>query len=261
LSGLALATRPALLVWPESAMPGLSEADYRAVQQMVISNRVWMVFGADDVEPGQASGPGAAGGKTPDRYFNAAFLLAPDGRVAARYRKQRLVIFGEYVPLVRWLPFVKYLTPIEGGFTPGDGPVGFGLGDLQCRGSVLICFEDVFPDLVRRHAADGVDFLLNLTNNGWFGESAAQWQQAACAVFRAVENGLPLIRWAEWNDAMNLAESESWGRCCLRKLTTGGLGTASEASIAFRVTRRTFRKHWATIRISAVGSLVAGARP
>jgi apolipoprotein N-acyltransferase len=58
----------------------------------------------------------------------------------------------------------------------------------------LICFEDVFPHFAREYATDDTDFLLNLTNNGWFGESAAQWQHAATAVFRAVENGLPLVR-------------------------------------------------------------------
>src|SRR2546430_2548120 len=59
---------------------------------------------------------------------------------------------------------------------------------------VLICFEDVIPGLTRQSANDDIDFLLNLTNDGWFGESAAQWQQAANGVFRAVENGLPLVR-------------------------------------------------------------------
>ena len=60
--------------------------------------------------------------------------------------------------------------------------------------ATLICFEDMFPFLARESADDDTDFLVNLTNNGWFGESAAQWQHAAGALFRAVENGLPLIR-------------------------------------------------------------------
>ena len=61
---------------------------------------------------------------------------------------------------------------------------------------MLICFEDVFPHYAREHATGEEDFLVNITNDGWFGESAAQWQQAACAAFRAVENGLPLVRCA-----------------------------------------------------------------
>jgi len=61
---------------------------------------------------------------------------------------------------------------------------------------VLICFEDIFPHLVREYTQHDTDFLLNLTNNGWFGESAAQWQHAASAVYRAIEHDLPLVRCA-----------------------------------------------------------------
>ena len=60
--------------------------------------------------------------------------------------------------------------------------------------ATLICFEDVFPHHVREYAEDDTDFLINLTNDGWFGEGAEQWQHAGSAVFRAVENGLPLLR-------------------------------------------------------------------
>ena len=91
---------------------------------------------------------------------------------------------------------MKYLTPISGGFTAGEKPVTFDLGELRVKTSVLICFEDVFPHYAREHATEDVDFLVNITNDGWFGESAAHWQQAGSAVFRAVENGLPLVRCA-----------------------------------------------------------------
>jgi apolipoprotein N-acyltransferase len=72
--------------------------------------------------------------------------------------------------------------------------------------SVLICFEDTFPHLAREYVSDDTDFLVNLTNNGWFDESAAQWQHAVTALFRAVENGVPLVRCANngltcWVDA------------------------------------------------------------
>ena len=60
-------------------------------------------------------------------YFNSAFLVTPDGRLADVYHKRKLVMFGEYIPLVQWLPFVKWLTPITGSFTPGDQPVTFEL--------------------------------------------------------------------------------------------------------------------------------------
>jgi apolipoprotein N-acyltransferase len=116
--------------------------------------------------------------------------------VLAHYRKRRLVIFGEYVPFSKWLPFLSAMVQSEGEFTPGDQPVAFRLKELGITTSVLICFEDVFPHLAREYVEEDTDFLLNLTNNGWFGESAAQWQHAANAVFRAVENNIPLVRCA-----------------------------------------------------------------
>jgi apolipoprotein N-acyltransferase len=84
--------------------------------------------------------------------------------------------------------------------------VPFEVAEKGLKTSVVICFEDIFPHLVREYVDPDTDFLLNLTNNGWFGESAAQWQHAAGAVFRAVENGLPLVRCANngltcWVDA------------------------------------------------------------
>src|SRR5213075_2073295 len=85
---------------------------------------------------------------------------------------------------------------LDSGFAPGDGPIPFQLTNLNVKISVLICSEDVFPHLVRDYVEPDTDFLVNLTNNGWFGESAAQWQHAASAVFRAVENNIPLVRCA-----------------------------------------------------------------
>lgn len=185
LSRLALATRPDLVVWPEAALPPMDEAGYQTLSRFVAASGVWMVLGADDAVPRPEGGY--------DTY-NAAVLLGPDGTWREVYRKQRLVVFGEYIPFERWLPFMKWLTPIEGSFRSGPGPVTFVLTNPPVRFSPLICFEDVFARGVRRHAQPDTDFLLNLTNDGWFGESAAHWQHAVHAAFRAVENGLPLVR-------------------------------------------------------------------
>jgi apolipoprotein N-acyltransferase len=189
LSRLSLASEPQLLVWPEAAMPSLSQEHFDALTNLVAEHGVWTVFGADDVERRVT----ASNERNYD-VFNAAFLLGPDGRYVSSYRKRQLVIFGEYVPLERWLPFMKSLTPIQGSFTAGPGPVTFELTHPPARISVLICFEDVFPHVTRQHVKDDTEFLLNLTNNGWFGESSAQWQHATGAALRAVENGLPLVR-------------------------------------------------------------------
>jgi apolipoprotein N-acyltransferase len=96
--------------------------------------------------------------------------------------------------LVRWLPFLKWLSPIGEGFTAGDRAASFNLTGLSVKTSALICFEDMFPQEARDHVQDDTDFLINLTNDGWFGERAEQKQQAGSAVFRAIENGVPLVR-------------------------------------------------------------------
>ncbi len=195
LSEAAMARRPDVVVWPEAAVPGFVRFDtntHDAVVRFAQTNRVWLILGADDASP-----------RAPfsDEYdvFNASFLVSPAGEFVERYAKQRLVMFGEYLPFVRWLPFLERWTGM-GSFTPGSGPVEFvipkGEGRPRLKTSVLICFEDVFPHGARTFVEADTDFLLNLTNNGWFGESAAQWQHAAAAVFRAVENGLPLVRCA-----------------------------------------------------------------
>jgi apolipoprotein N-acyltransferase len=186
-------SKPDLLVWPEAAVPGYVRWDtniHSAVTNLVRRHQVWLVLGSDDAAQRLGSDdPFAAD------IFNASFLMSPDGEFRATYRKRRLVICGEYVPLVRWLPFLERWTGM-GSFTSGREVVPFRVPELGLKTTVLICFEDVFPHGVREYVDDDTDFLLNLTNNGWFGESAAQWQHAANAVFRAVENGVPLVRCA-----------------------------------------------------------------
>jgi apolipoprotein N-acyltransferase len=203
LSEQALTNATDLLVWPEAAIPKLLRYDpeiREGVTQLARTHQVWMIVGSDDVEPDPDSGPRAT------RYFNCAFLISPAGEIVERYGKRHLVIFGEYIPFVRWLPFLKWFTPIDGGFTAGTEATRFELTDLKVSLAPLICYEDVFPQLARAGAVGDTDLLVNLTNDGWFGEGAAQWQQAAGAAFRAVENGLPLVRCANtglscWMDA------------------------------------------------------------
>jgi len=186
----ALAEKPDLLLWPEAAVPELlrwDEATYDAITGLTRSNQVWMILGADDAELGD----------TPEeepRYYNSAWLVSPAGRIAQTYRKQKLVAFGEEVPFAHWLPFLKWFTPITGAFTRGTGAVTFVIEDPDLKVAPSICFEDVFPALVRRSVRPDTDLLVNLTNDGWFREGAAQRQQAAAAVFRAVENGRPIVR-------------------------------------------------------------------
>jgi len=192
----ALTNQPDLVVWPEAALPGLPrfEAEFAdPISTLAREHKTWMIIGADDAEATP----------TATNYFNASFLINPDGRLAESYRKRGLVIFGEYIPLERWLPFIKWFTPITGSYTAGTEPVQFKLSATKTseapanfQTSVLICFEDVFPHLARKSVEPDTDFLVNITNDGWFGQGAAQWQQAGAATFRTVENGVPLIRCA-----------------------------------------------------------------
>jgi apolipoprotein N-acyltransferase len=187
LSERALASepKPQLMLWPESAVLDLTPEIQQAIGQLVRRHDAWLVFCA-------ATAKAADAGATD--YFNSALLCNPDGALESIYNKRRLVIFGEYIPLVHWLPFLKWLTPIGGETTPGDRPVEFGMRNPTAKMSVLICFEDMFAQEAREHAGPDTDFLVNLSNDGWFGHGAEQWQQAASGIFRAVENGVPLLR-------------------------------------------------------------------
>ncbi len=187
LTEAALTNKTDLLLWPEAALPELTDETFTAITNLIQRHAVWMMFNADDVaekiNPTQDS-----------RYdiFNAAYLFNPAGQFAASYHKRQLVIFGEYVPLVDALPFIKWFTPITGSYTSGKRINQFQIGKVKA--APLICFEDTFPHHVRDHVDGETDFMVNLTNDGWFGEKASQWQHLSSAAFRAVENGIPLLR-------------------------------------------------------------------
>ena len=185
LSDSALAAGTDVLVWPEGEF-GLDRDRFRAVSSRLGATAVPWVFTATDSED--------AGGR--ELAYNAAFLGGADGRVLEIYRKRRLVAFGEYVPWVGWLPFLRHLTPIGEGFAAGVEPKRFEVGNANGKvgAAPVICFEDTFPHGIRDHAGANVDFLLELTNDGWFGQSGAQWQHLANVVFRAVENDIPIVR-------------------------------------------------------------------
>ena len=198
LSRLALATKPDLLLWPE-ACASISAERWPEVFGMVKSSGVPLLFGTDDVE--------RAEGSDEVRFYNSAAFLMPDEIQLRSYRKRRLVMFGEYIPFEKTLPFMKFLSPIGGSFTAGMEPVQFTLQEGGYTIAPLICFEDSFPHGGREHVSPETDLLVNLTNDGWFGTGPEQWQHAANAVFRAVENGVPLVRCANngltcWIDSL-----------------------------------------------------------
>ena len=130
----------------------------------------------------------AIGGK----YFNSAYLFSDEGALLDRYDKLHLVPFGEYVPLSRFLSFISKIVPYEEGLSPGVAPVLFSIRPY--RFSVLICYEDTIPELVRAVAPPNPGFLVNITNDGWFRGSAELEQHLEISSFRAIETRTGLVR-------------------------------------------------------------------
>jgi apolipoprotein N-acyltransferase len=176
-----------LVVWPEAATPFIFqvEADYRReLLDFVRDQGVPLLFGS----PATVLDPTS----NQLRLLNSAFLVTGDGVVTDRYDKIHLVPFGEYVPLKDVFTFVDKLVVGIGDFLPGNRPdVMTGPGG---RFGVVICFEVIFPDLVRRFVEQGADYMITITNDAWFGRSSAPYQHFSMVVFRAVENRVAFAR-------------------------------------------------------------------
>jgi len=130
-----------------------------------------------------------------ETHYNAAFQLAPDGTTSAVYRKIHLVPFGEFVPLADWLSFFPPLVQSLAGFAPfsaGESMVVLPVG--QHRASTAICYEVVYPSLVRQAVLDGSELLTTITNDAWYGHSSAPFQHFAMASMRAIEHGRYMAR-------------------------------------------------------------------
>jgi apolipoprotein N-acyltransferase len=134
--------------------------------------------------------------------LNSAYLLSPQGQLLGRYDKQHLVPFGEYIPLKSSLLFfLDKLVEGIGDFQAGPGPIVLSFQpsadssiSRSIKFGVVICYEVIFPDLVRRMALGGAEFLVTITNDAWFGDSSAPFQHFAMVVFRSVENHLAFAR-------------------------------------------------------------------
>ncbi len=179
-----LESRPALVVWPENAVSFLLEPNEvlrAAAAALLQSSGALLLTGgprfAQD-EPGRVA------------FFNSAFLLDGHGTVRATYDKRRLVPFAEYAPLPR-LPALGWRFDAPGDYTAGRHPTVF--PDPAPFG-VLICFEAIYPDLARDLVRGGAEFLVNISNDAWFGTSAGLEQHFAITVFRAVEFRRALAR-------------------------------------------------------------------
>jgi apolipoprotein N-acyltransferase len=173
-----------LVVWPESSTPFYFEEDRAAgelVRALARQARVPILLGSDEVERG-----------SPTRYFNSAFLVRSDGATAGVYRKMHLVPFGEYVPFKRVLFFAAPLVQAVSDFSAGERAVLLPVGDHLI--STAICYEIVYPDLMRQFVRGGSELLTTITNDAWFGRTSAPYQHFAQASMRAIEQGRYLVR-------------------------------------------------------------------
>ncbi len=204
LSSDVLEKKPDLIVWPETAIPDIlsQRPDVRAaIRDWVIDNHVAVLFGAVAEERSDTDAL---------VYYNSAFFASPNptGQVLwHRYDKVHLVPYGEKVPF-KWLfPFLERVVEARGG---GEYEPGTTFPVFEVRGArfgILICFESTLPSLAREYAVQGVDFLVVITNDAWFGPSTAPYQHALQSAFRAVEAGVPVVRATNtgWTSAFDAA--------------------------------------------------------
>ena len=191
LTDSAMSLNPDLVVWPETAVP--EELRYSpttaALVRRLTVHEVPLLIGSLDFEHQQTPE-----GDMERIYYNSSFLISPKGELVGEYRKQHLVMFGEYMPFVKILPFLRSLTPMPEDVTPGELPGVIPFEEQNLRLGMLICFEDLLPHLARDRVKDGADVFVNQTNDAWFDPLWGSRAHLAHAVFRSVEQRKPTVR-------------------------------------------------------------------
>ena len=186
LSRSAKPSHPDLIVWPETAAPFyflFNKAATEMVLRGVRETGTSFLIGSPSFIP--------RNDKQAD-FFNSAFLIDPNGNVTEKYDKVHLVPFGEYVPFQQWFPFIGKIVEEVGDFKSGRKGQTLNWGKFPI--GIQICYEMIFPDLSREMVRNQAAFLINMTNDAWYGKTGAPYQHFSMAVFRAVENRRSLIR-------------------------------------------------------------------
>lgn len=179
------AARPELVVWPETVL--YTYMPHRALEDDMLR------FAADLGVPILAGATEVATNSVgAEVYYNSSFLFGTNGAVEAVYRKQHLVPFGEYIPFDKTLPFLQRLAPTGVSCSAGEAPAVMDVAGVRI--SPLICFEDTVAGLSRAAVRAGAQVLVAQSNDAWFYGTAEPEQHHAQAVFRAVENGVPMVR-------------------------------------------------------------------
>ncbi|WP_143461798.1 apolipoprotein N-acyltransferase [Leptospirillum ferriphilum] len=254
LSQKALSKGAKLLVWPETALPVVWNAPPTALLptvKQVESLPVPLVTGTLGVV--------RTGDETGYAFTNEAVLFSGKGKAVQRYRKRHLVPFGEYIPLPWLFGWLRPMTGITGDMRSGTKGAMFEVsaGDQTLRLAPFICYEALYPSLVREMALKGPDFLVVLSDDAWFGSSDAPYQLFRQSLLRAIENGIPLIRVANTGLSGVMEPDGS-------VLGKTSLFTRQEVTISLHQKRRTtfYRLHgeWVfRLSLLAILCLLAGA--
>ena len=177
-----------LVIWPETALPDdvrNSDPSYSLVWSLCTNGTPILTGSLDTarLDSGEL------------QYFNSAFIFDEDGRITGEYDKRHLVIFGEYIPFERWIPWrLQAALGMPASISSGERGSIFRAGRAQVPLALLICFEDILPYLARDDVRAGARVLVNITNDAWFDERVAPRQHMRNATLRAVENRVPLVR-------------------------------------------------------------------
>jgi apolipoprotein N-acyltransferase len=195
------ATPTDLVIWPESPAPFFTnDSRFRAnLSQLAQQTKSWIVagsIGSNTANP-NAEGP----------IFNSAVLVSPTGEWTARYDKVHLVPFGEYLPFPGIFSFAGGLTKEVGQFEHGTSRSPLDAGGKRL--GIFICYESIFPDEVRQSAEQGAQLLVNISNDGWYGDSGAFAQHLNQTRMRAIENDRWLL---SATDTGVTAAIDPWGR-------------------------------------------------
>lgn len=182
----ALNDSPDIIVWPESALPFIYGYDVTLTDEFLKFQKGlerYLLFGSILVKDVRDGKPVVS---------NSTVLLSPQGEIISTYDKIHLVPYGEYVPMRRLFPFIDKLVVAIGDFVKGEKYVVMKIPFADIGN--LICYEIIFPGLVRKFANSGADVLVTITNDAWFGRTSAPYQHFSMAIFRAIENRRPVIR-------------------------------------------------------------------
>lgn len=184
---LSTASKNSLIILPETAIPVYVLYDKKHLNLLLnIAKRQnsYFLTGIPDLTFDKSGNV--------DKYLNAAILISPQGFILDRYDKIHLVPFGEFTPLKKFISFLEKFTVGFAEFSHGTRKTVFEIDGVKF--STLICYEAIFPHLVRRFVNKGALFLVNITNDAWYGKSSMPYQHTSMSIFRAIENRVYVFR-------------------------------------------------------------------